>query len=156
MVLAQHATPHSPPHRQRLQDVVLRVHQRQRVQQTPEVHVDVRYDGQVLALPACASAHTPTPTVEAQHDVVDQLQQTHRDGSDVHVVVGAQRVGVGQVTQLEGVDEVKAGLQRGDELRGRGEVATELFDEEHDIDGDGAVQRRGQRREAVLHLRVRR
>ena len=135
---------------------MLRVHQWQRVQQTPEVRVDVRHDDQVLALPACASAHTPTPTVEAQHDVVDQLQQAHRDGSDVHVVVGAQRVGVGQVAQLEGIDEVKASLQRSGELCGRGQVATELFDEEHDIDGDGAVQRRGQRGEAVLHLRVKR
>ena len=74
----------------------------------------------------------------------------------MHVVVGTQWVCLGKVAQLERIDEMESVFQRSGKLGGRGQMAVQLLDEEHDVDGDGAVEGRGQRGKVVLHLRVRR
>lgn len=155
VVLANGSSPHRPTHRLRVEHVVVRVHERQRVQQIPVLRVDVLDDGQVLALLAYASHHTSTSTVEPQHDVVHHSQQTQHAGANVHVSVVTLRILLREVAQLEGIDQVEAVLQRGSELGGRGEMAVELFDEIHNVDGERVVEKRGDGRELVGKLALR-
>ena len=56
------------------------------------------------------------------------------------------------VAQLKGVDQVKASVQSSSELRRRGEMSVELFDEKHDINRRVAVDLGSDLHELAVHL----
>lgn len=56
------------------------------------------------------------------------------------------------IAELKRVDEVKSSVQCGEKLNGGGEMAIELLDEEHHVDGDGGVERGSELGELVVHL----
>lgn len=76
------------------------------------------------------------------------------DGKTAQVQIGfiAKRARPTHIAELERVDEMKPGVQRGEKLDGGGEVAVELLDEKHHVNGDGGVERGGELGELVVHL----
>ena len=98
-----------------------------------------------------ADHSAPVRTEKAEQNVVDAIQENHRNRTHMHVILVAC-ARFADVAQLEGVDQVKASVQSSGELRRGGEMSVELLDEEHDINRRVAVDLGSDLHELAVHL----
>ena len=80
------------------------------------------------------------------------MEEEHGERAQMQIGFIAERIRPTHIAKLERVDEMEACVQRGNELNSGGEMAIELLDEEHHVDGDVGVERGRELGEFVVHL----
>lgn len=113
-----------------------------------------RYRVRSKSSPHC-DLHSTLPlclTVETEKDVVDDVEKEHGQSAQMQIGFIAERIRPTHIAELEGVDEMEACVQRGNELNSGREMPIELLDEEHHVDGDVGVERGRELGEFVVHL----